>query len=83
MILRALKNDPQRMIPAAMALVIVGLAIVIAGTDWPRLSPAIPHSGTDWSDFSRGATFGFGLVAEIAGVALAAKAAALKKRKSA
>lgn len=83
MILRALKCDPERMIPAAMALVVAGLSIVMIGVNWPRLSPSLPHPGTDWSDFFRGAIFGFGLVLEIAGVALAAKAAATKKRNSA
>jgi hypothetical protein len=70
------------MIPAAMALVVAGLSIVMIGTTWPRISTPMPHAGTDWNDFFRGAIFGFGLVLEIAGVALAAKAAALKKRNS-
>jgi hypothetical protein len=83
MIFRALKNDPQRMIPVAMALIIVGMAIVMAGVNWPKLSPALAHTGTDWNDFFRGAMMGFGIVLEICGVAIAAKAAALKKRKSA
>jgi hypothetical protein len=80
MILRALKNTPERLIPAAMALVVAGLSIVMIGINWPRLSPSLPHPGTDWNDFFRGAIFGFGLVLEIAGVALAARAAAAKKR---
>ncbi len=83
MILRSLKNNPERIIPAAMALIVAGLSIVMIGVNWPRLSPSIPHPGTDWNDFFRGAMFGFGLVLEIAGVAIAAKAAALKKRNSA
>ena len=80
MIFRALKNNPERMIPAAMALIVAGLSIIVVGVNWPRLSPVVPHQGTDWNDFFRGAIFGFGLVLEIAGVALAAKAAAMKKR---
>ena len=80
MILRALKNTPERLIPAAMALVVAGLSIVMIGINWPRLSPSLPHPGTDCNDFFRGAIFGFGLVLEIAGVALAARAAAAKKR---
>jgi hypothetical protein len=71
------------MIPAAMALVVAGLSIVMTGFAWPRFSASMPHPGTDWNDFVRGAIFGFGIVVEIAGVALAANAAALKKRNAA
>ena len=80
MIFRTLKSDPEKIIPAAMALVVAGLSIVMIGINWPRFSPSLPHPGTDWNDFFRGAIFGFGLVLEIAGVALAARAAAAKKR---
>jgi hypothetical protein len=83
MILRVLKRDPEKMIPVAMALVIAGLAIVMLGVNWPRLSASAPHPGTDWNDFVRGVIFGFGIALEIAGVALAARAAALKRRRSA
>lgn len=83
MILRALKNEPERMIPAAMALVVAGLSIVMIGVAWPRITMSFSHPGTDWNDFFRGAIFGFGIVVEICGVILAAKAAVLKKRTSA
>jgi len=82
MILGKLQNDPARMTSVAMALIVVGLSITVIGGVWPRLSPSLPHPGTNWNDFFRGAIFGFALVLEIAGVAIAASAAAAKRRKS-
>jgi hypothetical protein len=81
MILRNLKNSPEKMIPVAMALIVVGLSITMIGVAWPRFAPSVPHLGTDWNDFFRGFMFGIGIVLEIAGVAIAASAAAAKKRK--
>ncbi len=83
MILRKLQESPEKMVPVAMALVVAGLSILMIGINWPQFSTPFPHRGTDWNDFFRGALFGSSLVLEIAGVALAAKAAALKKRCSA
>ena len=81
MILRNLQNSPEKMIPVAMTFVVVGLSILMIGLAWPRFfSPAV-HAGTDWSDFFRGFIFGIAIVMEIVGVALAATAAA-KKRKA-
>lgn len=70
------------MVPVAMALVVVGLSLITIGTSWPRISTTLPHAGTDWNDFFRGAIFGMAIVLEIAGVAIAAKAAAAKMRKA-
>jgi hypothetical protein len=81
MILRKLENYPEKMIPVAMAFIVVGLSMTVIGIAWSRIAPSLPHSGTNWNDFFRGAIFGIAIVLEIAGVALAAKAAA-KKRKA-
>jgi len=83
MILRTLTKTPERIIPAAMAMVVAGLSFLMIGINLPRFSPPVPHQGTDWSDFFRGAIFGFGFVLETFGVVLAAKAAAIKKRDAA
>jgi len=82
MILRQLENSPEKRIPVAMALIVVGLSMTVIGSSWSRLSPSVPHLGTNWNDFFRGALYGFAIVLEIAGVAIAGKAAALKKRNS-
>ncbi|MGA3102654.1 MAG: hypothetical protein ABSD61_12395 [Terracidiphilus sp.] len=79
MILRKLQESPEKAIPAAMALIVVGLSLITIGVTWPRISPPLPHLGTDWNDFFRGAVFGLAIVLGTAGVALAAKAAAAKK----
>lgn len=81
MLLRKLQNAPEKMIPIAMALIAVGLSLTTIGITWPRLSPSLPHSGTNWNDFFRGVVLGFAIVLEVAGVAIAASAAAAKKRK--
>ena len=82
MFLRRLENSPEKMIPAAMALIVVGLSLLTIGITWLRVSPSIPHLGTDWNDFFRGMIFGIAIVLEIAGVVLATKAAAAKNRKA-
>jgi len=82
MIFRQLENCPEKRIPVAMALIVVGLSMTVIATSWSRLSPALPHPGANWNDFFRGALFGVAIVLETAGVAIAAKAAALKKRNS-
>ena len=80
MILRKLQESPEKMVPVAMALVVVGLSFLTIGITLPRISTPLPHAGTNWNDFFRGAIFGIAIVLEIAGVVLATKAAALKKR---
>jgi hypothetical protein len=82
MILRKLENSPEKMIPVAMAFIVVGLSLLTIGVTWLRVSPSIPHLGTDWNDFFRGVIFGIAIVLEIAGVVLATKAAAAKNRKA-
>jgi hypothetical protein len=82
MILRKLENSPEKTIPTAMALIVVGLSLITIGVTWLRVSPSIPHLGTDWNDFFRGVIFGIAIVLEIAGVVLATKAAAAKNRKA-
>jgi MFS superfamily sulfate permease-like transporter len=82
MILRKLENFPEKMIPVAMAMIVVGLSMLTIGITWPRFSPPLPHAGTDWNDFFRGVIFGIAIVLEAVGVVLAAKAAAAKKRKA-
>jgi MFS superfamily sulfate permease-like transporter len=80
MILRKLENSPEKMIPIAMAFIVVGLSLITIGISWPRISPPLPHAGTDWNDFFRGIIFGIAIVLEIAGVVIAAKAAARKRK---
>lgn len=84
MILRKLKNCPERMVPVAMAMVVVGLSILGIAIAWPHFSPSLPsHSGTDWNDFARGFLYGLAITLETAGVVFAAgAAAAIKKRKA-
>jgi len=82
MILSKLQNSPEKMIPIAMALIAVGMAMTTVGIVWPRLSPSLPHPGTDWNDFFRGVVFGIAIVLEIAGLVIAVQAAAAKKRKA-
>jgi len=82
-ILRNLKNCPEKMIPVAMSLIVVGLSILAIGIAWPRFSPSIPHIGTDWNDFARGFLYGLAIALETAGVVLAATAAAASKKRKA
>ena len=83
MILRNLQKSPEKMIPVAMAFIVVGLSILTIGIAWPRFSPAVSHAGTDWNDFLRGLMFGIAIAMEIVGVVFAATAAsaAFKKRR--
>ena len=82
MILSKLENSPEKKIPAAMALIVVGLSMTMIGISWSRFLPSVPHPGMDWNDFFHGAIFGVAIVLEIAGVAIAASAAAAKKRQA-
>ena len=80
MTLRNLKNHPEKMITFAMILIVVGLSILMIGIAWPRLSPPVPHMGTDWNDFAHGFLIGLAIAMETGGVVIAASAAAIKKR---
>jgi len=81
MTLLNLQNAPEKSIPLAMTLIVVGLSILMIGIAWPRFSPSVPHIGTDWNDFAHGFLIGLAIAMEIGGVIIAASAAA-KKRKS-
>jgi hypothetical protein len=81
MILRNLQNSPEKMIPVAMAFVVVGLSILTIGIAWPRFIPPVAHTGTDWNDFFRGLLFGIAIAMEITGVVIATSAAVARKRK--
>jgi len=80
MILSKLQNDPAKMTSVAMAFIAIGLSLVTIGITWSKVSLPLAHAGTDWNDFVRGVFFGVAIVLEIAGVAIATKAAAAKKR---
>jgi hypothetical protein len=82
MILNKFENSPEKKIPVAMALIVVGLSLTAISTSWSHFAPSVPHPGTDWNGFFRGAILGFAIVLEIAGVAIAASAAAAKKRQA-
>jgi len=81
MTLLNLQNAPEKSIPLAMTLIVVGLSILMFGIAWPRFSPSVPHIGTDWNDFAHGFLIGLAIAMEIGGVIIASSAAA-KKRKS-
>jgi hypothetical protein len=82
MILSKMRNDPKRMTSMPMAFIAIGLSLLTIGIAWPKTSPLLVHAGTDWNDFVRGAIMGFAIVLEIAGVTIATKAAAAKKRQA-
>lgn len=81
MILRNLQNSPEKIIPVAMSLIVVGLSILLIGIAWPRLSPSAPHIGADWNDFAHRFLIGLAITIEAGGVVLAASAAAKKHKK--
>jgi hypothetical protein len=81
MILSRLQNSPEKMVPAAMALVTTGLMMIVVGIVWPVHSLSVASGSTNWSDFFRGVTFGFAIVLEITGVVIAGSAARAKGAK--
>lgn len=81
MIVRNLQDSPQRAIPVAMTLVVVGLSFLLIGIAWPRFLPPVAHLGLDWNDFLRGLMFGLGIALEVCGVVIAASAAAAATKK--
>jgi hypothetical protein len=80
MILRKLQTPPQKIVPLAMMLVIVGLAMPAVGGVWLRLASPAPHFGVASTDFLRGFFIGIGIALEVFGVVLLA--AATRARKS-
>lgn len=82
-IVRNLQDSPQRAIPVAKTLVVVGLSFLLIGIAWPRFLPPIAHLGINLNDFLRGLMFGLGIALEVCGVVIAASAAAVAtKRKN-
>ena len=82
MILRSMNDSPARMVPLAMMFTTLGLMLIVIGVVWSRI-PLV--AGLSWpisNDFLHGFLFGFALVLELAGVAMAVQAAALKRKKS-
>lgn len=77
MILQKINASPVKRIPAAMAMLCLGLLLVILNTLWSRIGWL---SGTGWSDFARGLVIGIGIALETGGVLLAASAVKQRKR---
>jgi hypothetical protein len=71
MLLEKLQNSSRTIVPAATALIVVGLMLVMVSASWSRLVAA----GSGGNDFARGFLIGFGIVLKISGVVLLAKAA--------
>lgn len=76
MLLRTLQKSPAKIIPVAMALIVVGLSCLLFGIAWPMFSHDFTHFGSKSSDFIHGLLFGISIALELGGVALAATAAA-------
>ena len=82
MLPRNLKNSPAKIIPVAMALIVVGLSFLLIGIAWPTYAHAFTHLGTGTNNFLHGMFFGVAIALEIGGVILAATAAAAAAKKS-
>jgi hypothetical protein len=82
MLFRALEDDPQKIIPVAMALIVIGLSCLLFGLAWPTFSHVFPNLGTGSRDFIHGLFFGIAIVLEIGGVVLATSATAAAAKKS-
>ncbi|HEV2487006.1 MAG TPA: hypothetical protein VGT08_15870 [Terracidiphilus sp.] len=81
MILRNLQNSPEKIIPVAMSLIVVGLSILLIGIARPRFSPSAPYIGAAWNDFAHGFLIGLAIALEAGGLVLAASAAAKKRKR--
>ncbi len=82
MILDKLKSSPEKVLPIAMALIVVGLSCLLIGIAWPTYTHAFMQLGTGTSDFLHGLFFGVAIALELGGVVLAASAAAAAARKN-
>lgn len=81
--LNKLRNSPEKLIPIAMALIVVGLSSLVIAIVWPRVVPPIPHIGANWNDFVCGFMYGLAIALEIGGLVLATLAAnSTRNRKS-
>ncbi len=74
MLLRTLQTQPRRTIPVAITFIVTGLSILFIYYAWPRLSPSLPHTGTNWNDFFHGFLLGMAIVMEAAGLIIAISA---------
>ena len=68
MLLRILQNQPRRAVPVAVTLIVTGLSILFIYFAWPRLSPSLPHTGTNWNDFLHGFLLGIAIALEAGGL---------------
>ncbi len=75
MLLKKLKESPQKMLRFGTMMISVGLMSIALGCLWPRL-PFFAHLWPNWNDFLRGFVYGFGITLEIAGLVINATAAA-------
>ena len=80
MLLKKLKESPEKMVSFGMMLIVVGLMLIVLGVLWPRI-PVVAQLWPIWNDFLRGFVFGVAIVFEIAGVVINTTAAK-KKRKA-
>jgi uncharacterized protein involved in cysteine biosynthesis len=79
MLLKKLKESPEKMVPFGMTLVTVGLMMIVFGVCWPRI-PFLAHLWPDWNDFLRSFVFGIAIALEITGVVINATAAVNKRK---
>ena len=79
MLLKKLKESPEKMVSFGMMLVVVGLMLIVLGVLWPRI-PFLANLWPAWNDFQRGFVFGFAISLEIAGVVINTTAAANKRK---
>lgn len=77
MLMDKLGKTPEKIVPLGMALLVVGLAIGMIGSNWPRIPVHLPG---EWNDFARGFLFGLGIALEVAAVVVLTKAARRKRR---
>jgi hypothetical protein len=71
MLLRTLQNQPRRAIPVAITFIVTGLSILFIYFAWPRFSPSLPHTGTNWNDFFHGFLLGIAIALEAGGLVVA------------
>ena len=79
MLLKKLKESPEKMVSFGMMLVTIGLMLIVLGVLWPKL-PFLANLWPTWNDFLRGFVFGFAISLEIAGVVINATAAQNKRK---
>ena len=79
MLLKKLKESPEKMVACGMLLVTVGLVLIVLGVLWPKL-PLLANLWPTWNDFLHGFVFGFAITLEIAGLVINTTAAANKRK---